>query len=317
MTLWWHHKALGGAAGGAAGGTPRSSPSLRDRPHEAKPIWQRASHLRVCSGPFQAVPVVVGCCASITHSQSGWGWQGPPEVICSKPLLKEAHPEPDGPRPPLKRARLHLLCTLPSGIYICGEDPPRLLFSRLNSPSSLSPSSLERCSSPFPIAVALHWTLSSLSLSLLSWGAQHRTQPSRGGLTSAEQRGRISSLDLLATLLLVQPRTPLAFFAASASTWCPPGPSLQSCFPAAHPQLVLVPGAVPPQGQDFACPLVELQEVPVSPFLQPVEVPLGGSATSWCLSHSSQCGIVSKLAEGALCPIIQSTSEEEEDQTQY
>jgi len=37
-------------------------------------------------------------------------------------------------------------------------------------------------------------------------------QYSRRGLTRAEHRGRITSLDLLATLLLMQPRLPLTFF---------------------------------------------------------------------------------------------------------
>ena len=29
----------------------------------------------------------------VTDSQSGWGWKGPLEVICSNPLLKQGHPE--------------------------------------------------------------------------------------------------------------------------------------------------------------------------------------------------------------------------------
>ena len=61
-----------------------------------------------------------------------------------------------------------------------------LLFSRLNSSSSLSLSSYQRCSSPFIIFPALHCTLSSMSMSLLYWGAWNWTQHSRCGLTSAE-----------------------------------------------------------------------------------------------------------------------------------
>jgi len=38
----------------------------------------------------------------------------------------------------------------------------------------------------------------------------------------------------------------------------------------------LVPGTVPPQGQDFAPLLVELHEVPLRPICQPVRVPLSG-----------------------------------------
>jgi len=53
----------------------------------------------------------------------------------------------------------------------------------------------------------------------LNWGAQNWTQYSRWGLTRAEQRGRRTSLDLLATLLLMHPRIPLAFLATRAHWW--------------------------------------------------------------------------------------------------
>ena len=41
--------------------------------------------------------------------------------------------------------------------------------------------------------------------------------------------------------------------------------------------------------QDLALSLVELHEASISPFLQPVEVPLDGSTILWYSSHSSQC----------------------------
>ena len=41
----------------------------------------------------------------------------------------------------------------------------------------------------------------------------------QGGLSRAEQRGRIPSLDLLLTLLDTQPRTRVAFWAASTRCW--------------------------------------------------------------------------------------------------
>ncbi|NXA57058.1 GOGB1 protein, partial [Nothocercus julius] len=72
------------------------------------------------------------------------------------------------------------------------------------------------CSRPLIILVALRWTLSSSSTSLLYWVAQHWTQFSSGGLSRAEHRGRIPSLDLLQTLFLMCPRTPLAFLATRA-----------------------------------------------------------------------------------------------------
>ena len=44
-------------------------------------------------------------------------------------------------------------------------------------------------------------------------------QDSRWALTRAEQSGRIPSLDLMPTLLVMQPRIQLAFWAASAHWW--------------------------------------------------------------------------------------------------
>lgn len=63
-----------------------------------------------------------------------------------------------------------------------------LLFSRLNTPSSLSLCSHKRQPSPKITSVLLCWTLPSL----LSWEGQNRTQHSMHGLTSAEQRARIT-----------------------------------------------------------------------------------------------------------------------------
>lgn len=54
----------------------------------------------------------------------------------------------------------------------------------------------------------------------------------------------------------------------------------------------LVPGVIPLQVQDFALPIVEPHEVPISPFPQPVKVPVHGSTTLWCISHSFQFRIM-------------------------
>ena len=69
-------------------------------------------------------------------------------------------------------------------------------------------------------------------------------------------------------------------------------------------QHVIVHGVIPSRTQDLAFPLVELHDVPVSPFLLHVEVPLNCSTTSWCISHSSQFCTICKLSDGALYPII-------------
>ena len=84
--------------------------------------------------------------------------------------------------------------------------------------------------------------LPTMATSLWYWGAQAWAQPCRHGLTSAEQRARVTSRQLPARLCPVQPRVPLAagfgpgHLAGSSPTWCPPGPPgpfLPRCFPAA------------------------------------------------------------------------------------
>jgi len=59
------------------------------------------------------------------------------------------------------------------------------------------------------------------------------------------------------------------------------------------------------QVQNFTLLLIELHEVPVSSFL-----PLKGSMTLWCISHSSLFSVISKFAEGTLSPIIQIINED-------
>jgi len=90
------------------------------------------------------------------------------------------------------------------------------------------------------------------------------------------------------------------------------GPSPQSCSPAVPPQSVLVHGVVPPQVQDPALALVEIHQIPLCPTLQPVQVTLNGSTACRCIHHSSQFGVISKLAEGILYPFIQVIDEEVE-----
>lgn len=78
---------------------------------------------------------------------------------------------------------------------------PELSF-RMNSPSYFSPFSQQRGFSPL---------VTVCCTSLVYWAAQDWTQHSKWGHTNAEQRGRITSLNLL-----MQPRIPLAAFAARA-----------------------------------------------------------------------------------------------------
>lgn len=61
--------------------------------------------------------------------------------------------------------------------------------------------------------------------------------------------------------------------------------------------------------KNFACPFLELQTVPASPFHQPVAVPLDGSTSIQCMYHFPWF-YMNKFAEGAFCPIVQVTNED-------
>ena len=91
----------------------------------------------------------------------------------------------------------------------------------------------------------------------------------------------------------------------------------QVAFQLGGPQHILVHWVVLPHVEDFVLALVELQEVPVSPFPQPAEVPLSGSMTLWHLSCCSWWGVISKCAKGTICPVIQVINEDiPQDRTQ-
>jgi len=51
--------------------------------------------------------------------------------------------------------------------------------------------------------------------------------------------------------------------------------------------------------QDPALALVEPHQVPLCPAFQPIQVTLNGSTAFWCIYHTSQCGVISKLAWGS------------------
>ncbi|KAK4831337.1 hypothetical protein QYF61_017468 [Mycteria americana] len=195
------------------------------------------------------------------------------------------------------------------------RSPHSLIFSRLNNPNSLSLSAQERCSSPLIIFVALLWTHSNRPMSFLCWGPQSGMQYSVGwGLMRAGYRGRITSLDLLVTLLLMQPRIWLAFWAASAHCWLMLSfsstntpKSFSSGRAALNPfsaQPVFVLGIAPTHVQDLALGPVELHEVRTGPPLKPVRVPLEGIPSLWHVNSTTQLGDIGKLAEGALNPTV-------------
>ncbi|KAK4830182.1 hypothetical protein QYF61_008973 [Mycteria americana] len=69
-------------------------------------------------------------------------------------------------------------------------------------------------------------------------------------------------------------------------------------------QPVLIPGVALTQVQDPALGLVEPHEVPIGPLLQLVQVPLDGIPSLRGVNHTTQLGVICKLAEGALNPTV-------------
>ncbi|KAK4810053.1 hypothetical protein QYF61_005116 [Mycteria americana] len=70
------------------------------------------------------------------------------------------------------------------------------------------------------------------------------------------------------------------------------------------PQPVLVSGVALTQVQELALGLVEPHEVHMGPLLKLVQVSLGGILSLRHVNHTTQLGVVSKLAEGALNPTV-------------
>lgn len=111
-----------------------------------------------------------------------------------------------------------------------------------------------------------------------------------------------------ATLPLLQPAIPLL----DPGSPGPARPFLQSRLPERCPQHVPVRGIALPRARDFALPFFELLEVPVSPLLYPVDVPLAGwqhnslGAPAPPPSSVSPAGV---LSLHAACPGIQNFTE--------
>ncbi|TRZ26652.1 hypothetical protein HGM15179_000423 [Zosterops borbonicus] len=99
-------------------------------------------------------------------------------------------------------------------------------------------------------------------------GAQSWMQHSRWGLTRVQQWDRIPSLDLLATLMLMQPRIQVAFWAGRAlcllmsSFSCIPGPSWQGCSGSVPPPACVDTGIALTQLQPLHLALLNLLGFP-------------------------------------------------------
>ncbi|GAB0195895.1 hypothetical protein GRJ2_002054800 [Grus japonensis] len=80
--------------------------------------------------------------------------------------------------------------------------------------------------------------------------------------------------------------------------------------PAVLTQLLVVLGIVLTHVQDLALGLAELHAVRMGPPLKPVKVPLDGIPSLQHVDHTTQLGVVSKLAEGALDPTVHVTDKD-------
>lgn len=205
---------------------------------------------------------------------------------------------------PLKRVWLSLLHSFPSANTQNTEIPLRLLFRRLNSPSSLSFSLYDTCSSSFITFAALYWTGFNMSMSLLYWIAKYWTQNSRC-VSPALNRGEGRPPSTCWQHCLKQPRMPVVFPARSLC-WLmvpflptrTPRSFLPSCFSASSSPACLGGWSYSFSWEALAISLCWTSQ---------------GSCLSrsfWTKVHSSVTSIISLvflsslLAEDALCPII-------------
>lgn len=85
----------------------------------------------------------------------------------------------------------------------------------------------------------------------------------------------------------------------------PQGLLYKAAFQLVGPQPVLMPAVILTQEQEFVFSFVELREIPVSLFLQSIDVLVNCSTAIWCISPSNKFFIICNLSESALYPIIQ------------
>lgn len=159
----------------------------------------------------------------------------------------------------LQEWRLHYLSVHPVPAHSCPHSAEVFPDVQMESPSV--------------DLVTHHLFLCSMHMS--DWGAQTWAHGSNCGRTS----GR-NSISLLCCRGIVLAHGQLGVLQDYQGVFS------QGAFQLGSPHCILVPGVAPPLVQDFALPLVELQQVSVSPFLQPLEVIMDGSTTHWSISHS-------------------------------
>lgn len=204
---------------------------------------------------------------------------------------------------PVKTAWLCPLCAHSQVFIHIDQISLNLPFSRLRSPNSLRLSSWDRYSSPIIIFMAPSWTLSSLTCN-----EQPRTEHSTPGVVSSVLRGRIPSLLLLAILCLMKLRRPSRRSCVASAAWA------VSCL--AHvqhgnpqdPQVLFYQGnfQLVTSQVCFFLNLMRFLSAHFCSLLSPLRRAKWPSGLS---RVPSPFGIISKLAKGTLCPIIQIINE--------
>ena len=125
-------------------------------------------------------------------------------------------------------------------------------------------------------------------------------------LTSAEYRGRMTSLVLLTTPFLIQARTPLAFLGALSTVHQHTKvPFHQAAFQPQLPKPVGLPGVVVTKMQDPTLGSIETHAVNPDPSIQSIQVPLSCPSPLRQINTPSQLGVICKLIKGALNPFIE------------
>ena len=109
-----------------------------------------------------------------------WCSNGTSCVLVSACFLSSCH------WAPLKRAWLHSLCTLPSGVCEHWWVTPKPSLLQAEQSQLSQPFLVGDMLHSFTIFVSLLWNLSTMSISLLYWGIWKWTQHTRCGLISFE-----------------------------------------------------------------------------------------------------------------------------------
>ncbi|KAK4810782.1 hypothetical protein QYF61_008754, partial [Mycteria americana] len=151
-------------------------------------------------------------------------------------------------------------------------------------------------------------------------GAQNWIQSSRCSLTSAEERGRITSLDLLAILCLMQPRIPLALAARAhcwlmfnlVSTRTPRSFSARLLSSWVAPSIYWCLGLFLPKCRTWHFPWLNCMRFLSAHFSSLLRSLWVAARPSGISASPPSFGVISKLAEGTLCPSIHIINEDVE-----